>query len=204
METHGVSLAQIRLGMFIHFYSPGSHTDSLGSFWDLLTHSCHPLGMHMKFPCRRHLKNIPIIELSYEFRDRFKSLHHPPASAHTHTGTDTHSYLSGCCASISASLQHCIVVILHLCDSIIDYQCLEQENLYFLHFFFNAVFTGFFCTLHGMTFRREMCVPLSLPFVWISPVFFPVSFSVMAPAEHSLHQSLSGSNFPAAWWAANL
>lgn len=144
METHGVSLAQIRLGMFIHFYSPGSHTDSLGSFWDLLTHSCHPLGMHMKFPCRRHLKNIPIIELSYGFRDRFKSLHHPPASAHTHTGTDTHSYLSGCCASISASLQHCIVVILHLCDSIIDYQCLEQENLYFLHFFFNAVFTGFF------------------------------------------------------------
>lgn len=107
----------------------------LGDFWDLLTHSCHPLGMHMKFPCRRHLKNIPVIELSYGFRDRFKSLHHPPASAHTHTGTDTHNYLSGCCASISASLQHCSIVILHLCDSIIDYQCLEQENLYFLHFF---------------------------------------------------------------------
>lgn len=174
------SLAQIRLGVFIHFYSPGSHTGSLGSFWDLLILSCHLLGMCMIFPCMRHLKNIPVIELSYGFGNRFKTLHRPPASAQTHKGIDTFSYLSGCCASSPVSLQRCSIVILHLCDSIIGYQCLEQEYLYFLlfFFFFKCSIYIAFCALDGMTFRREMCIPLSLPFVRLSPVFF-LSYSLL-------------------------
>lgn len=129
-----VSLAQIRLGVFIHFYSPGSDTGSLGSFWDLRNLSCHPLWMCMIFPCGRHLKNIPVIELTYGFETNLNP-YTIPQQVHKHKGTDTHSYLSGCCASSPFSLQCHRIVILHLCDSIIGDQCLEQEYLYFFFFF---------------------------------------------------------------------
>lgn len=94
---------------------------------------------------------------------------YPSMNVHTytHTCTHTHTHRSGWCASSPASL--------HLCDSIIDDQVLKQKclhPLHFLHFFPLLLLYGVFTVLFvAWPFRREMCIPLSLPFVWISPFF---------------------------------
>lgn len=65
-----------------------------------------------------------------------------------------------------------------------------------------GIFTVFFMLFVAWPCRREMHIPLSLPFVWIS-LIFPVSFFITAWAEHSSHWFHSDSDLPSAWWAAN-